>query len=318
MRKLLGILGMLGLGVYILSVMSFRNAEASRNSSGTYSLATSAVTSGQVIGSTLWNNTFNDLATGVTDSLDRSGRGGMLAALRGVDGTVAAPAVSFTSETGSGLFRNGAGDLRLAILGSSKGFWNAAGLGVGAANPTTSTTTPFSVTGTGPLFAVESRSGVNARLAGNSYFDGALDRYNANGFAGLLQFGGLTTADFVFYTAPSGLAAAATTFTERLKINESGVTIGSNGTAISASIRGTVSSTPANILTQACASVTVTVTGATANADCAYGVPTNVTPNLSVMCHVRVADSCVLQLCNPTTGTITPPSGTYSCRVFNP
>jgi len=103
------------------------HADASRNSAGTYSLATSPVVSGQTIGSALWNNTFNDLATGVTDSLDRNGRGGMLAALRGIDGTVAAPALSFTSETGSGLYRIGTSDAGFAISGAKVGEWTANG-----------------------------------------------------------------------------------------------------------------------------------------------------------------------------------------------
>src|SRR5207253_269576 len=96
-----------------------RPADASRNSSGTYSTPNTFV-SGTTISSTNVNANFSDLATEMTDSLDRSGKGGMLAALRGVDGTVAAPAFSYTSETGSGEYRIGASDLGWAISGTKK------------------------------------------------------------------------------------------------------------------------------------------------------------------------------------------------------
>jgi hypothetical protein len=43
-----------------------------------------------------------------------------IAAVRTGDGTAAAPAVSFASETGSGLYRVGAGDVGLQVLGVSR------------------------------------------------------------------------------------------------------------------------------------------------------------------------------------------------------
>lgn len=155
MRKLLGILGVLGLtvlwGTYVLSVMSFRQAQASRNSSGTYTVfaGTTPVVSLQTIGSSLWNNAWNDMAADMTLSLDRNGRGGMLAALRGIDGTVAAPSLSFTSETGSGLFRNGAGDVRMAILGALGGQWTANGYRTAAGAVATPSYSFTAETGTG-------------------------------------------------------------------------------------------------------------------------------------------------------------------------
>ena len=89
-----------------------------RNSSGTYSLpAGNPVVTGTVISSAWANTTLSDLATEITNSLDRSGRGGMTAPILVPDGTVAAPAHSFTNETGSGLYRAAAGDIRLAVLG---------------------------------------------------------------------------------------------------------------------------------------------------------------------------------------------------------
>jgi hypothetical protein len=91
----------------------------SRNNSGTYTLpAGNPVVSGSVISSVWANDTMSDIAAALTDSLSRSGKGGMSAAFRTVDGTVSVPGVSFNSETSSGFYRAGAGDIRLSILGS--------------------------------------------------------------------------------------------------------------------------------------------------------------------------------------------------------
>lgn len=91
---------------------------AGRNTAGTYSLpAGNPVVSGTSISSTWANNTLSDIAAEITDSLSRSGKGPMTAPLLTPDGTVAAPTHSFTSETGTGWWRNAAGDLRVSVLG---------------------------------------------------------------------------------------------------------------------------------------------------------------------------------------------------------
>jgi hypothetical protein len=91
---------------------------ASRNSAGTYSLPSgNPVTGGTVISSTWANNTLGDLATEVTNSLDRSGRGGMLAPMRTIDGSSTFPAWSWTNESGTGWYRAGAYDARFRVSG---------------------------------------------------------------------------------------------------------------------------------------------------------------------------------------------------------
>jgi hypothetical protein len=93
----------------------------SRNASGTYTLpAGNPVVTGTLIESSWANTTLSDLASAMTDSLSRSGQGGMTAALRVVDGTVGAPGLSFANETGSGMYRSAAGDYSFAVLGSQK------------------------------------------------------------------------------------------------------------------------------------------------------------------------------------------------------
>lgn len=91
----------------------------SRNSSGVYSLYTpgNPVVPGTVIASTWANNTLTDIATALTDSLSRNGDGAMLAPLRLTNGVIGAPALSFSTETTSGLYRAAAGDFRYSVGG---------------------------------------------------------------------------------------------------------------------------------------------------------------------------------------------------------
>lgn len=91
----------------------------SRNGSGTYTLPSgNPVVSGTLIESGWANTTLADLATAMTDSLSRSGQGGMTAALRLFDGTFSVPGLAWASETTTGFYRAGAGDTRLVITGS--------------------------------------------------------------------------------------------------------------------------------------------------------------------------------------------------------
>ncbi len=75
---------------------------------------------------TAWaNNTLDDIAEAITDSLSRSGEGGMLAPFQLDDGAVNAPALTFEAEQSSGLYRAGANDLRLSVAGVDKVRWTA-------------------------------------------------------------------------------------------------------------------------------------------------------------------------------------------------
>jgi hypothetical protein len=79
-----------------------------RDASGNYTLPVgNPVISGTVIDSTWANDTCADLSDAMGDSLDRAGRGGMLAPMRGVNGTVSAPGVSFTQYSQSGMWVDG-------------------------------------------------------------------------------------------------------------------------------------------------------------------------------------------------------------------
>lgn len=74
-----------------------------------------------------WNGTGTDLATAMTDSLSRSGNGGMLGPFGAVDGTAGAPGLTFQSETTSGLYRPTGGEIDVSIGGTRYSRWTSAG-----------------------------------------------------------------------------------------------------------------------------------------------------------------------------------------------
>lgn len=125
MKKLLA----LTLGVALAGVGTV--AMAARNASGTHTLPLSnPVVAGTKITAAWANALTADLSAEITDSLSRSGKGGMTAALRGVDGSAAAPALSFTGETSSGWYRQAAGNVRLAVTGTDSLQCTASGVTV--------------------------------------------------------------------------------------------------------------------------------------------------------------------------------------------
>lgn len=92
-----------------------------RNAAGNYSLPSgNPVVSGATIQSSWANTTLADLATEITDSLSRTGKGAMLAPLLLVNGSAGAPAIAFATELSSGFFRNGSGDWRVVAGGADR------------------------------------------------------------------------------------------------------------------------------------------------------------------------------------------------------
>ena len=89
-----------------------------RNASGIYTLpGGNPVTPGTVIEASWANVTMEDLGDALTNSLSRTGAGGMLAPFRIADGTVSGPGLSFLNETNTGLYRSGAGSTWMSVLG---------------------------------------------------------------------------------------------------------------------------------------------------------------------------------------------------------
>ena len=100
-----------------------------RNASGTYSLPSgNPVSSGTLIDSNWANNTLNDLANEVTDSLSRSAEGGMLAPLRLTDGVQATPSIAFTNEPSTGLYRAGTNEAWFVTGGNQVAKFTSTGM----------------------------------------------------------------------------------------------------------------------------------------------------------------------------------------------
>lgn len=120
-----------------------------RNSSGSYSLPSgNPVVSGTTITAATQNSTMSDVATEMTDSLSRSGKGAMSAPLQVPNGTSAAPALTFSSETNSGRYLAGAGDIRDAVGGTDVMKYQAAGV---TAEVAFTTSAAFNANGTNTL-----------------------------------------------------------------------------------------------------------------------------------------------------------------------
>ena len=111
----------------------------SRNSSGTYTLPTgNPVVAGTTIDATWANTTLSDIATELTNSLARTGTGGMTGALRLANGTSTVPGLAWGDETGTGFYRAGTSDTRFVTQTALIQQWTATG---------TAVTGTFSVTG---------------------------------------------------------------------------------------------------------------------------------------------------------------------------
>lgn len=103
-----------------------------RSSDGTCTKPGTDVVSATPIDSALHNSTVNDTYSLLSDSLSRSGSGAMTAGLKSFDGTESLPGVAFANDLTSGLYRAGAGDVRMGVSATAGGItkWLAASFSV--------------------------------------------------------------------------------------------------------------------------------------------------------------------------------------------
>jgi len=89
-----------------------------RDSNGNYTLPVgNPVVSGTTIQSSWANTTMSDIASALTNSLDRTGNGSMQAPLLNFDGAVGSPGIAFGNEPGTGFYRVSVGVMGVSILG---------------------------------------------------------------------------------------------------------------------------------------------------------------------------------------------------------
>jgi hypothetical protein len=179
-------------------------SSVARNSSGTHSLpAGNPVVSGTTISSTVHNT--NDISSEITDSLSRSGKGPMLAALELADGTVAAPGLSFDTDTDCGLYRIGANNLGVAVNGAK--VVDVATTGVGVTNGLTvtqsqSNTAGATVTGNGTASGVVGTGGTTG--AGGTFANGTAANGGTRRNALVLTNGDLSMSGVTYPTSTTG------------------------------------------------------------------------------------------------------------------
>ena len=162
-----------------------------RSASGVYTLpAGNPVVPGTTIDSAWANTTMDDLGTEITNSLSRTGAGGMLVPFRIADGNVTNPGLSFLNETNTGLYRAGAGSSWMSVLGvnvaqfSTVGFNVAVGKSLTAQGPTYLVST-LAVTGATTMAstlvvtgAITATGGVVGNVTGNVTSGGTSNFYD--------------------------------------------------------------------------------------------------------------------------------------------
>jgi hypothetical protein len=199
----------LGLGLGF-SVSYAPPADASRNASGSYSLPSgNPVVAGTAITASHMNTTLADIGTELTNSLDRSGRGAMVAPLQLSSGTSSAPSLTFSSEATSGLYRAGAGDLRMQVSSTQTQKWTSSGV-----------TFPLAVTTQGGVTSTASTANGSALTATG----------NGSG-AGLVATGGSSSGTGVVGTGAgaAGFGGAFTGTGTAPGLSSTGGTGGGNG-----------------------------------------------------------------------------------------
>ncbi len=175
-------------------------ADASRNSSGTYSLpAGQPVVSGTTISSSVHNALASDIATELTSSLDRSGRGAMLAPLQLTNGTNAAPSLTFATDPDTGFYRAGANNPAISAGGVQAQSWTTAG----STFPLTLGVTGVLSTTHGILATQATTDTAALGAVGNGSAPGITATGGATG-AGATLLGGGTSGAGVVATAAAG------------------------------------------------------------------------------------------------------------------
>lgn len=97
-----------------------------RDGGGTYTLpAGNPVIPGTIIETTWANPTMNDIAAALTDSLSRTGSGGMIVPFLNADGTVNLPGISWANQQNMGFYRPGLDEMRVSVAANDKARWTS-------------------------------------------------------------------------------------------------------------------------------------------------------------------------------------------------
>lgn len=193
-----------------------------RNGSGIYTLpGGNPVTPGDVIEAEWANTTLEDVADALTNSLSRTGAGGMLAPFRIADGAVSAPGLSYLNETNSGLYRSGSGSVWMSILGVNTAQFSTVGLTIPSGKALTaqgnaSVSGTFAVGGATTLGstlavtgAITATGGVTGNVAGNVTAASGTSTFNDVVVTGALDMTAGSSATITGLSDPTNASDAA-------------------------------------------------------------------------------------------------------------
>lgn len=193
-----------------------------RNGSGVYTLpAGNPVEPGTTIDAAWANDTLEDMANEITNSLSRTGAGGMIAPFRIADGTVTAPGMAFLNETGTGLYRSGAGSAWFSVLGVNVAQFSTVGLTIPfgkalTAQGNASVAGTFSVGGHTTLSstlavtgALTASGGVTGNVTGNVTAASGTSTFNDVVITGALDMTAGSSATITGLSTPTNASDAA-------------------------------------------------------------------------------------------------------------
>lgn len=101
-----------------------------RDTGGIYTLPGGSFTPSTIIQSAVMNSKFLDLTAAMTDSLSRSGDGGMLAPLKLPDGSASFPTLTFENDASTGFYLAASNTFRATILASTVQEWSNTGVAI--------------------------------------------------------------------------------------------------------------------------------------------------------------------------------------------
>ena len=193
-----------------------------RNASGIYTLpGGNPVTPGDVIEADWANTTLEDVADALTNSLSRTGAGGMLAPFRIADGNISGPGLSYLNETNTGLYRSGSGSTWMAVLGVNVAQFSTVGLTVAAGKALTvlgnaSASGTLSITGATTLAstlavtgAITATGGVVGNVTGNVTAASGTSTFNDVVVTGALDMTAGSSATITGLSTPTNASDAA-------------------------------------------------------------------------------------------------------------
>jgi len=162
-------------------------------------------------------------------------------------------------------------------------------------------------------------SSSTAGTAGAATVGNMVDRFDIDKAGAVTIGSGILNANTVSAATVGATTAVNGATVNGATVNATGSLVIGGGTSISKSVRGTGSWTPGLIAAGTCASLNITVTGAAIGADCIFGLPApNLTAGQQVSCSTGFSNNCAISICATNGGGVTPTSGTYTCRTFNP